>query len=85
MNKIDNNDIPVFKCDIRITDDGVCAKGELDGATVYSLSKMGIDEKVFTQFQEIMGKAMHEAGSLLMDKIQNMIKEGIPEEQEGLN
>lgn len=75
MNKIDNNDIPVFKCDIRITDDGIQAKGELDGATVYSLSKMGIDEKVFVQIQEIMGKAMHEASSLLMDKIQNMIKE----------
>lgn len=75
MNKTDNKDVPVFKCDIRITDDGIQAKGELDGATVYSLRKMGIDEKVFAQIQEIMGKAMHEASSLLMDKIQNMIKE----------
>ena len=80
MNKTDNNDVPVFKCDIRITDNGIHAKGELDATTVYSLSKMGIDEKVFAQIQEIMGKAMHEASSLLassllMDKIQNMIKE----------
>lgn len=74
MNKTDN-DVPVFKCDIRITDDVIQAKGELDGATLYSLHKMGFDEKVFDQIKSIMGKAMHEAGSLLMDKIQNMIKE----------
>lgn len=75
MTKTDNNDVPVFKCDIRITDDGIQAKGELDGATLYSLHKMGFDEKVFDQIKSIMGKAMHEAGTLLMKEIQNMIKE----------
>lgn len=85
MNKTDNNDVPVFKCDIRITDDGVCAKGELDGATVYSLSKMGIDEKVFTQFQEIMGKAMHEAGTLLMKECEAVSKRLMEEKQREMN
>ena len=84
MNKTDNNDVPVFKCDIRITDDGIQAKGELDGATLYSLHKIGFDEKVFDQIKSIMCKAMREASSLLMKEMQNMIKEG-HEEQEGLN
>ena len=85
MNKTDNNDVPVFKCDIRITDDGVCAKGELDAATLYSFHKMGVDEKVFDQIKSIMGKAMHEAGSLLMKECEAVSKRLVEEHQEGLN
>lgn len=80
-----NNDIPVFKCDIRITDDGVRANGKLNVAAVYSLTKMGADEKVFDQIKSILGKAMHDAGTLLTKECEAAFKRLMEEKQEGLN
>ncbi len=84
MNKIDN-DIPVFKCDIRITDDSIQAKGELDAATLYSLHALGVDEKVFDQIKSIMGKAMHEAGTLLTKECEAVSKRLMEEKQREMN